>query len=609
MANALILKNIQNNELFDPNAFYRLDFVCGLDTYYLDNSKTGFQSLSITFKKYTKHFQSLDAIKSIHHLDRFKIKVNDVDVVEPEAINVPEDITNLYILKPGTVWKNGQLIWESSDSVDIDIVQNATKINNLELINYSDEADKDGKKILPSFKNSHNTYYLKSSDSYFNGQKVTAYIPVMEIIRFYYSGSPYFISQIFNGGFQDGNPTNQLVYKYNYDKQSKLVYMWLKRHCFDSDAILIGRAIADKKAMKEINLIYSTLLRDFTNAYNSNKTNRFRYLCPQTALPFSGNSTLTGQVQWLQPDGNGNFSRLLIRRITSCSSKLPFEKLQIESVDSYDQIDTAQDTVQTIINNEIQQPEDQLKLTHNQQPTSTIERQEYKHYEILYDNFNDVDIEKVKKISEKEVENYRKFKNELIESDHGSTLAANYEFGNKLVPWQITAERDNLIPVSDRIQEISEAIYEICKSESYIELALPHRETDESEPYGLYTFLRPSTKSNKYEWHLVGNGSRKALFLELKNDNKYIYILEIEPTEKKTYSIFFLFHADHAKSNIDHISFLQQIASTSGNDIGKIAQKYHFKKCNLKHTNTVNDSLIDRITRLLGQIFSENLQK
>lgn len=322
MASKFILKNVEKS--LKKDTYYRLDFVRGVDLTSSYSSDKLFKTILINFCEYSADYQDIVKIKSLPIRDRFKntIKGNRVIV---ETVSLPEDVTNQFFLKPGSVWRNGALIWEPSDSLNIQINQNQSSITSFKKESATEK--------FPFIQNSAYSNLIKYPGSIVEGTAVTVLIPVMEVIRYYFSGSRYFTTMLFNGGMESDQIKSAFLYKRDFNAEELNVYLWLRRKCHDSDAILLARAIADKNALYAMRLIYSSLV-DIVAYYERNNW-QLEHCCPKTNLPFSDATDMEVQGQWLPPNEDHKYSTFLVRTIEKCHHLLPFDSIELESVDSY----------------------------------------------------------------------------------------------------------------------------------------------------------------------------------------------------------------------------------------------------------------------------------
>ncbi|QBZ82171.1 hypothetical protein GHNINEIG_00195 [Hydrogenovibrio crunogenus] len=594
MAEKFKLKNFA--EQCEPDKFYRLDILRGVSFDEAYDPSMPFRTLIVNFSLYKPFYQSLEEIKAIPAKDIFKSFQVENDVLELKV-----DVTNQIFLKPGTVWKNGSPVWEPSEFFNVSINQSQSKFVTL-------SSEKKSGTKMPFIQNGLGVQFVKYPNSKINGNTVDILIPTTEIIRYYFSGSTYFTQQLFNGAlksFEYYQQANKLFYDFNFDKTTKTVYIWLKRHCYDSDAVLIARALADSEAMKAMSYIYASLT-------NTKKNFNFTEACPRTNLPFSDGTDMEVLGQWLPPrDGEEEFTTFIVRTIEKCEHSFPFHRVEIESLDSYKSsgaIDN-ESSPKPSYKKERKDNSEQPELTQDEKPTNGIEAEELEFYQQRFSHLHGDMITKVKKVSEKE--KVRRFKEEedATDSNDGSSLPGDYSKDNNLQAWQNRINDAEPIPISDRITSVSNAVSIILnKRQDLSAQELPVGCTDYSSPFRLYDFERPKGKSGNYSWDTVVGRQRKALFLAISNQKgQTVYLLEIEGKEKVGFSLFLF--GGYQGRNLDESngarSLLFQIANNSGNGIAsKVLNDFEFIS-SLKHIATDDDSFVDRVHRAINSVFND----
>lgn len=592
-----MLNSFTLNELLkrgQKDSFYRLDIVRGVSFESAYDSSMPFQTLIVNFSRYSDEYQSLDNIKAIPVKDIFKSKQIDIEA----NLSIKVDVTNQIFLKPGTVWRNGSPVWESTELTNVTLNQQEVSI-----VSISKEKG-EGTKI-PFIHNGLGIQLLKFPNSTVNGKTVTVLIPTTEVIRYYFAGSTYFTTELFNGAlknFKYSKQANRLFFKYNYDKENESVYIWLKRHCYDSDAFMIARALADDVAMNAMNHIYASLVhvrREF-------KTNT--ECCPRASLPFVGETNLEVLGQWLPPkEGEETFTTYMIRTIESCDHPLPFKKTQIESVDSFKSADNLNDAKAKPSKPKRQQGTDEqgqaTQLTQGEKPTNKIAPEELKFMMQRFSHFDESLIEKIDRASDKDKQRY--YQEEISStSPLGSTLPSDYKKDNALQPWNIRAISSDVIPIAERIDTVSSTVTKILeKHKNWSAKALPAGFVDDTIPFGLYSFERPANKSSNYVWNMIGSRQRKALLIAISNQtDKQVWLLEIEGKAAVSYSLFlFGVSSEVTTSDFDR-KLMFDIAISSGSKIKEGALK-GVTVTTMKHTESENDSFEDRLKRAINSIF------
>ena len=599
MANKFVLQNFP--ELCDQDQYYRLDVVRGVSFENSYDPKMPFKTLIVNFSRYKAEYQFLDKIKGVPAKDIFKTYQ-----VESSALALKVDVTNQIFLKPGSVWKNGSPIWEPSEFFNISINQSEKCFVSLSM-------EKNSGTIMPFIEKGFGIQFLKLPKSMINGNNVDVLIPTTEIIRYYFSGSTYLTKQLFNGAlkeFKTTNKANKLFYSFEVDSALKKVYIWLKRNCYDLDAILIARALTDPEALGAMGHIYASLVYAKKN-FKTKDNGSITEACPRTQLPFSDETDMEVLGQWLPPKkGEKTFTTFLVRAIEMCSHTLPFDALEIESIDSYKSSGNIdKDNPPKPFRNK-KNNQSHLKptiLKEGESPSNFWQSEELEFYLRRFNHLQGVEITKVQKTSEEDVKTYL-LQERTDNPNDGSSLPGDGAKDNSIQPWENRIIDAEPIPVSNRIASVSNTMLAIlAKRQSLSAQPLPLGLTDDTIPFGLYSFERPEGKSNNYMWNLIGNRKRKVLLLEIKNDEGLkVYLLEIEGKGQVGFSLFLFVDDLFGRMNTleGAVHLMYEIADNSG---GRITSEILscFKSISLKHVSTDNDSFSDRVDRAIMGLFDE----
>jgi hypothetical protein len=614
MAEKFILKNFA--ERCETDKFYRLDLIRGVSFDEAYDPSMPFQTLIVNFSLYADEYQSLDEIKKIPAKDIFKDQQikweNWVDgdgnqKSRSVTLVIKVDVTNQFFLKAGTVWRNGSLVWEPSEFFNVYINQDEKSIVPVWV------EKKEGTQI-PFIYRGNNIQFLKFPYSRINGKAVTVLIPTTEVIRYYFSGSTYLTKELFNGALKDFKKrrmANKLFFKYDFNEFSKEVYIWLKRHCYDSDAMLIARALADDEATNAMSYVYASLV----NAKKKARESKFiSEACPRANLPFDGNTNLKVLGQWLKPqDDEWTF---MVRTIEDCDHPLPFKKIRIESVDSTrpsEKINKSAEPKPTKPKRKSSAEDDGESnspyLTEGEKPTNNIAPEELNFMMQRFSNLSDELIEKVQKVSEEERQRY--YQEELESgSDDGSTLPGDYKKDNHLQGWNIGITDAEQIPISERLYEVSNAIAEIAKRRSDLFVqAIPSDSINFDQPFGLTEFYKPKGKPGNYSWNDIDGRNRRALFLQITKDGlRHVYALEIEGKGTVGYSLFVFGVSSGSKMNylMSPKVLIYTIANKSGKAIAADILK-DFESASIKHMSTDNDSFSERIERAVDGLLQNQI--
>ena len=586
---------------FKHDRYYRLDLVYAVsienDRY---DSKYPYKVLKVMFSEFKDSYQDLNSIKTITEKDFFKS--NKVLSAEKTAVLLKVDVTNHFLLEPGTVWKNGSVVWGLSQSKSVELIQNKEKP---EIITYFD-ARKRGVKLsfLPPEVYFSNVVMVQNC--IIDNNTVTLLIPTMEIIRYYYLGSNYLTMQLYNGGFQHlKGKSSPITFKYDALGSTRECYIWLRRKCYDSDAIIIARAIKSNIAWNAMKYIYSSI--------NSDRKKSKKILYPKTFFPFDDSTELEVQGQWLAPDENMNFKYFFVRSIQKCHHELPFDKLIIESVDSYkgqgEANRIAGEGNQKLLKGMQNNNQDTPKLNYDSPPNEILDKNEIEFYQTRFKHLEQIVIEKVSRASEL---HKKRYETEELETIDDSTLPGNYQKNNYIQPWQTKIIDALLLPVSERLKIVSKSVYKLVKQNLITVKPLPEGYINDDKPFGLYSFSKPKDKPGNYKWHIVNDDifrKRRALFLKLTETNqkqRSIFILEIEGKGGSIFSLFLMKNicSDSYMNDTKKGAklFLQEIANRSGQKINSQVLSKNFDVITtMKHTD--KDSFSDKLCRAILDFF------
>ncbi|MDR9498377.1 MAG: hypothetical protein RI556_04310 [Hydrogenovibrio sp.] len=591
--------------------YYRLELTPVVDLSGDHDPSMPFQTIKVIFSQYKPEYQTLEAIKNIRTKNRLK-----PFPVEYPGVVIKADVTNQVFLKPGTVWKNGKCVWEPSDAINISI-EDATTIDT-SYASWLTTRDKKKKGLmLPFVQGADKVTLVEYPMSMAEGREISVLIPTTEIIRYYFSGSTYFTRELFNGALDGFNRQSdagalshqerteiarKLFYDFDYDPIKQSVYVWLKRHCYDSDAVMIARALAEPDAMKAMTYIYSSLTLEKAKDDPSE-------VCPRSKLPFTDRTDMEVQGQWLQPkEGENVFTHFLVRTIESCSHTLPFKKIDIESADSYGANNgKTQAKPSDVPRKKGKDHGTPPELTQGQKPTKDVDPKELDFMMQRFSQLDDVEINKVKKVSDPDKEAKYQREEEVETSNEGSTLPGDYKDDNNVQPWQNRIVDAEPIPISNRLKEVSDAVQSILDRRPDLSaVALPPNATDGRFPFGYCRFERPMNKGAGYNWNAVGDRDRRALLLLITNDQgKSAGLLEIESREGKTYSLYVF--KGHRLASDHYREAKRVIADIAWNSGNRIASDVLFgtEALSLKHITSGSDSFGERIERALNVVLSD----
>ena len=359
--------------------------------------------------------------------------------------------------------------------------------------------------------------------------------------------------------------------------------------------------------MNAMSYVYSSLV----NAKLNFKTRDGKPViesCPRTLLPFTDSTDMEVLGQWLPPrDGEDEFTTFIVRTIEKCDHSLPFKTIDIESLDSYQSSGKVDKESKPIPSRKRRKQGNKPDLTQDEKPSNSIEPEELDFYMQRFSHLQEVEINKIKKVSDNE-KRHRYKEDKDPESEDGSTLPGDYSNDNNLQPWQNKINDAESIPVSDRLISVSNAISSILvKRNDLVACCLPEGFVDQSTPFGLYSFERPADKSGNYSWNWVYQRKRKALFLEIsKQQAGSVYLLEIEGKGTVGFSLY-LMSKPSDSFNVKSLARLLMfdIANRSGSKIVTETMKGFSNVVSLKHVVTDEDSFADRIERAIETAFEE----
>lgn len=597
------------------DTFYRLDLALGVNkTQKLGNTSTDVIVTTVTlhFTEFAPDFQSLQQIKSIPSECFFKSKFKNAqkqDVVFvktalvdtqngkielPVTRTLEEDVTSQILFQPGMVWRNGKREWglDANASVYVDQTNHS----------YSKLADETRTVFI---KNGRDIQLLKLPNAVVNGRKTTLLIPTMELIRFYFSGSRYFTSNLYNGGFGKDRIKHVYLYDQDFNQEERTVYLWLQRSCKDSDSLILSRAIADPDAKSAMSHVYSSICAQ------KNFNSSLAY--PRTSFPFKGTTNLECVGVSVKLQGTEDQFGFLVMGIETCDYDLPFDQIMIESVDSYSagakKTPKKPQERKKPNKNKTGDDEPPVGFTEGERPSNEIDPQELEHITNRQTKLSKIKLTKIRKASDKASDRYRKETQYDSDAENGSTALGNSKNGNNLEPWEIESRDKNqvTVPAAERLKHISEIVASIEVAEQGISVeALPCGDVDGTEPYGFYRFERPYRKSANYTWHLIDGRPRRALLLRINIGVDVVYLLEIEAREGVGHSLYLLTDL-MSEPDFDPKTFLQSIAACSANNLLNDVFGVNFwGYFGIKHVSQNNDdTLMARIHKRLFEVTSQ----
>lgn len=562
------------------------------------------QTLLVQFSELSDDYQDLDAIQKLSSKDLFKDRIcHWDDKGKLSRVDFEVDVTNQVLMVAGTIWKNGYRVWEPSEFLNITVSQ-----KNKQIASYQSFKSNGIELPFAPYPVQGSSFLKLPNCKIFGEEKVTVLIPSTELIRYYFSGSKFFTMLLYNSGLEYiGGIQSPTVYRYDRMDGTDDCYIWLRRRCYDSDAILLARGIKDHNAMKAMKYVSASI--------NAQRKYGKNMLYPKTNFPFSDETELEVFGQWLKPDNNGKFTTYLVRSINKCHHSLPFNHLTIESIDSY----------RTSPFKKNSKPENKEKLggfeeelseanlTHDEPPTELIDTKEFEFALERTPDLLNILIEKVNKASETETRKLIEIEeSDDIETESDSTLPGNSKEGNNIQSWDMKVSSVESIPVDSRLKVVSETVYKL-EQELEISVNIPLNDCclDGSEPYGFYLFEKPDSKDRGYQWHTVdARRRRRALFLKLSNKLGYeFYLLEIEGKDKETFALYLLFDINESYSpGLFHHSrantLLQEIAERSGKRFISNVLKKHFKEVkSVQHKYSQAETFETKLYRILRAYF------
>lgn len=149
-------------------------------------------------------------------------------------------------------------------------------------------------------------------------------IPVMELIRFYYTSSTDLSRSVFNGNFpldQDSllNTHKSSIETVKEDgKELKIFRFFPRRHMSDYGGYTVGRTLYSKVANRNVRRIFDSIMKNQVNE---------GVALPESGFPFIGTTTLKVHRKRIKC---GDLWRNLVLTIDWCSGPFPFDRLVVE---------------------------------------------------------------------------------------------------------------------------------------------------------------------------------------------------------------------------------------------------------------------------------------
>ena len=159
---------------------------------------------------------------------------------------------------------------------------------------------------------------LKSNDfTIRDGERISLLvIPPAEIIRFYYCGSDSMLKQLLANGIPYDQVYLQEATRYDQDTQE--LFVRIRGHLQDSDALYVGRLAGDKVAHQAA----TALGKDIQLNLMHHKVSHLN-----ASFPFADSTKLQVAGKWFKMKPNSTRWAFMVYSIISCSAELPFSKL------------------------------------------------------------------------------------------------------------------------------------------------------------------------------------------------------------------------------------------------------------------------------------------
>ncbi|HET9504245.1 MAG TPA: hypothetical protein VFO93_11940 [Hymenobacter sp.] len=150
-----------------------------------------------------------------------------------------------------------------------------------------------------------------------DGEKVGfLVIPPSEILRFYHCGSGSLIQQVLAGGI----PYDRIYLQEatRYDPETAELFVRIRGHLQDSDALYVGRLAGDRMAHEEAVNLGKNIRQNLVN-------HRVSHL--DMGFPFAGPTRLKVAGKWIKATAGPHKWAFFVYAILSCTARLPFRKL------------------------------------------------------------------------------------------------------------------------------------------------------------------------------------------------------------------------------------------------------------------------------------------
>lgn len=557
------MKNLvigQLKQSFRKNSFYRLDCILGVE---LRGSKS---DADLFVKKIRACFSRINSCENIEKV-KFHAMKNGIWSVPlsntlPKIVSV--DLTLLKLMVPGSVWKDGELVWspEAKYSLELDTFTAEETFLSLESPQFHAQKNNDIKLI-------------KSRSALVNGVSSIVLVPTMEIIRYFFASSNSLVSHLFN----TPEFVESLIHEFNVDQINKMTRLKMAKSLKKSDAKVMAWAVSDDNAKKAMNLINSSVVQELVLNPERN------LVYPLTNFPFKGDASIQVDGHFLNvSDGRCVF---LVTRIKDCDYQHPIQLIELEGIEPFSyraksnvlnkhKVDIAEQRVST------EKVQLSLNLISHERPGQRKLRKNISSFGDLYSGIKGVEVklcneECVNMPDINRLKDYvRKQVGSKIESIQCSTLPETYGAENNIRALNLrdgygASERgfNDREGKMDLVLSVIDALRDSLP-EFRVEFVSNNGVSDRLE---FYEFDMNNSGSS---WGTIEGRPRKAIFAKLMFRGFSVSLLEIERKKHEKFALYFL--ANEIRENhFDAQDFLSKISRAAGKNLSRQIFKSHFQ--------------------------------
>lgn len=285
---------------FAENRYYRLEYIQHVSSH--KSSKHNIATVTAMFSELADEFQSPSRIELACLLENKDRSTSHTFITEKF------DISLFKVLVPGSIWKNGYRVFIPKSRDLVTITNSDQKIESLYEI---------ASKFHPQKNQDIKIITLDRAEV--NGRKCKVLIPTMEVIRYFYCGSQFLTTWLFNqpNGFTD------LIEKFEISRTKAEASILASDKCKQKDARLLAWYETSSLFKKGANLIYSSI---YVDSLNKNQ-NHFHI---KSIIPINKKSDLMVDGELVTLDDNS--AAYLVHRVANCNYSFDIDKVLLQGV-------------------------------------------------------------------------------------------------------------------------------------------------------------------------------------------------------------------------------------------------------------------------------------